>query len=347
MRHFSREKEQKNWKRRTRHNESRKDKKYNPRSSEIKVHRVLGWEHISVPPHLDLYNEDTRESTLEFLELVEKYAFERKVSLDCSEAESVSAAALLLLYATIDTLKNDENAKLVRFQNLKGRFKFAIERSGLKGVTLNKETPLDEGQNGPIPIIRGTSRGEEFEAVIDYVQHQIFENDMTPEEENIWAAAVMETVSNVKLHAYRGDSDKPWWIICSVIDDNLYLAICDRGVGIPNTIKEQNWVKSIVEKTPSLVQKLLSESDSDAIELSMMVGETSTKQDKHGLGSKSIQALVDENPDGALWVFSNRGVYYRENHDTELKDFSLSISGTLVQWNIKLKNGSHEDNRSS
>ncbi|NOH21461.1 hypothetical protein [Vibrio cyclitrophicus] len=347
MRQLSREQERKVWKNRTRHNESRKDKKFNPRSGEITVRRVLGWEQIAVPKKLDLYNEETRELTLEFFELVEKYALERRVSLDCSEAESISAAALLLLYATIDTLKNNDNAKLVRFQNLKGRVKFAIEKSGLKGVTLNKEQPVAGSQTGPMPIVRGTARGEEFEAVIDYVQHQIFENDMTPEEENIWAAAVMETVSNVKLHAYSGESEKPWWIICSVIEDDLYLAICDRGVGIPNTIKDQGWVKSIVDKTPSLIQKLLSESDSDAIDLSMMVGETSTKQHKHGLGSKSIQALVDENPDGSLWVFSNRGVYFRENHDAELKDFSRSISGTLIQWNIKLKNNSHEDNYSS
>ncbi|HGH6013610.1 TPA: hypothetical protein AB5H59_000598 [Vibrio mimicus] len=338
MRQVSRESEYRMWRRRTQHNESRKDKKYNPRSDEIKVHRVLGWEQISVPSHLDLYNEETRESTLEFLGLVEKFALERRVALDCSHAESVSAAALLLLYATIDSLKSNDKSKLVRFQNLKGKFKFAIERSGLKGITLNKEPSVVDEQTGPLPVIKGTARGEEFEAVIDYVQHRIFENDMTPEEENIWAAAVMETVSNVKLHAYEDASDKPWWIICSVIDDNLYLAICDRGVGIPNTIKEQGWIRSIVDKSPALVKRLLSEADSDSIELSMMLGETSTKKDKHGLGSKSIQALVDENPDGALWVFSNRGVYYREDHSVELKDFSRSISGTLVQWNIKLKN---------
>ncbi|NOI32176.1 hypothetical protein [Vibrio coralliilyticus] len=335
MRNLNKEVERKNWNRRTSHNLNRKDKRYNPHKADIKTSRVLGSEQIEAPIHLDLYNEENRELTLKFIKLIEAKAYERKVSLDFSNSESVSAAALLLLYATVDTLKQDPDARLVRLQNLKGKVKSTVECSGLRDLTLNKGSQPINCKNRTLPIIKGSAKGEEFEVVIDHVQHHVFDNEMTPEQENIWATAVIETVSNVKLHAYEGEESKPWWIICSIIGEELYLAICDRGVGIPNTIKDQNWITSLVEKTPRL-QKLLSGTDADAIDLSMIVGETSTKAQKHGLGSKSIKALVDENPDGALWVFSNKGVYYRENQEAVLKNFGESISGTLVQWNIKL-----------
>lgn len=325
--------ERQNWQRRTKHNLKRKGKKYNPDRSSIKARRVLGAEYIDAPIALDLYNESNRDLTLEFIELIEKHSSERRVFLNFSLSESISAAALLLLYATIDTILNTEGSHLIRLQKLSGKVKMAVELSGLKALTLN-QLPLNF--DGPLPVIKGSARGEEFEAVIDYVQHQIFKNGMTPEQENIWATAVIETVSNVKLHAYADFDNKPWWILCSVIDGDLYLAICDKGVGIPNTIREQTWINDILARTPSLLQRFVNNSDSEAIELSMIVGETSTKAEKHGLGSKSIQALVDENPNGALWVFSNKGVYSRIDHDKELKDFSRSISGTLVQWNIKL-----------
>ncbi|EMB9232131.1 ATP-binding protein [Vibrio harveyi] len=339
MRQQNRAKERDTWIRRTRHNLSRKGKSYNPHKGEIKVHRVLGNNVISAPVNLDLYNEENRELFLEFIELLESMALERRVNVDFQYTESVSAAGLLLMYATIDELKNNPEAKLVRFSNLKGNVKNTVEKSGLKGITLNKEMPDIDIHTSPLPIVRGTSKGEEFEVVIDHVQHHLFDNDMTPEEENILATAVIETVSNVKLHAYTNEDDKPWWIICNVIGDELYLAICDKGVGIPNTIKEQGWIKSLVDKSPTLLQRFVNGSDADAIAISMEVGQTSTKKEKHGLGSKSIKALVDENPDGALWVFSNKGVYYKTDNETESKNFKRSISGTLVQWNIKLNNG--------
>jgi hypothetical protein len=337
MRHINKDKEKQSWERRTTHNLSRKGKNYSYNRQGIRVSRVLNYEKIEAPVFLDLYTEENRDLTLEFINLIEKKALERKVLLDFSHSDNISAPALLLLYATIDTLKNTDSVRLIKFQNLKGRVRTTVEKSGLLDLVKNMPPRKIDAQNTVLPIIKGSAKGEEFEVVIDHVQHRIFDNGLTPKEENIWGTAVIETVSNVKLHAYTSEDNKPWWIICSVIDDDLYLAICDKGVGIPNTIKNQNWIQDIIEKTPSFLKKLMSNKDADAIDLSMMVGETSTQKEKHGLGSKSIRALVDENPNGALWVFSNRGVYYKKDEDVELKNFTRSISGTLVQWNIKLK----------
>ncbi len=337
MRNTDSYRQKKTWTKRTQHNLSRKDKSFNPLKQFTKVDRILNLHRIHAPRHLDLYNEDNRELTLGFIEKIEELAFDKyRVSLDFSEAETISAAALLLLYATMDDIKSKENARMIRFQSLSGVVKSAIEKSGLKALSLNKEIKDIDVCVRPLPIIKGTALGEECDTVIDHVQSCIFDNDMSPEQENIWATAVQETVSNVKLHAYTDEQKKPWWIICSVIGNELYLAICDKGVGIPNTISKHSWIRRALDNKPEMVRRITSNLDSDRIFISMTAGKTSTQELKHGLGSKSINAMVDENPDGKLWVFSNRGVYYRTNDEIESKDFKRSISGTLVQWNIKL-----------
>lgn len=61
---------------------------------------------------------------------------------------------------------------------------------------------------------------------------------------------------------------------------------------------------------------------------------------KHGQGSKSIRKLVADNDDGWLFIVSNRGMlWYRDEQSMiELHDMKCSINGTLVQWNIRIKN---------
>ncbi|QQB09117.1 hypothetical protein I6H44_07570 [Aggregatibacter segnis] len=61
---------------------------------------------------------------------------------------------------------------------------------------------------------------------------------------------------------------------------------------------------------------------------------------KHGQGSKSIKKLVSDNKNGKLWVYSNRGLLFYQDDRTlpELYNMRNSIEGTLVQWNIRIKN---------
>ncbi|WP_230090595.1 hypothetical protein [Pseudoalteromonas rubra] len=213
--------------------------------------------------------------------------------------------------------------------------------SGLVDMTLNRK-PRHNKANWTLPIIKGTAEGEEFESVVDHIIENIIEN-CTAEMERKVGSAVSETVSNVKLHAYpSADNDsnnKAWWLMCSEIEGSLYLAIYDSGVGIPKTIHKRSWISDfIVNSAPHLVKAWTSHRDVDKINISMEAGRTQTKEKKHGKGSKSIRALVEETPDGKLWVFSNNGLYQiDENSAIHLVEHESSILGTLVQWNIKIR----------
>ena len=87
-----------------------------------------------------------------------------------------------------------------------------------------------------------------------------------------------------------------------------------------------------------ILRKPGSLSDAESVMLSMMSDVSSTHQDKHGQGSKSIKALVDDNEQGKLWIFSNKGLLVKESAKAgNLIELPSSIDGTLIQWNIKLE----------
>ncbi|CAK2125134.1 hypothetical protein AB9R81_23375 [Vibrio cyclitrophicus] len=325
------------WEKRTKKHQKRKSCRYNP----FKVHspKVLGYKYIPVPENLDIYNENNMDEMLDFLERLFQTAEYTSVILDFSDTRYVSAAALLLLYSKLDSYFSKPNRKLIRINvdSLKGDVKTAINVSGLRRLTLKQCAPSFEAVGKTLPIVKGTADGEEFEYVIDHIRDNVFQ-DLDAHQEQRLGSAVSETVGNVKLHAYPcRESCKPWWVICNVYEDTLFLAIYDDGVGIPSTILQQDWINNLLDKSPELFQRAASRTDADLIELSMKLGKSQTKQKKHGKGSKSIQALVEDTPDGVLWIYSNKGMYHKTKTDVNLINNKRSISGTLVQWNIKIR----------
>lgn len=194
--------------------------------------------------------------------------------------------------------------------------------------------------------------------ILDFIQNCVYKNKMLPEVEYKYGDAVSETINNVGLHAYPGrvSGQKKWWLLCNVIGDQLYLAIYDRGVGIPKTVLEKPWLLASMEKEfPDKYEEIKKEfpdfenmglnlfvtkklTDPQLIYLSMLGDVSGTKKDKHGQGSKSIKALVDETDDGKLWIFSNKGLYKfsLEEDGAEMYRLPNKMLGTLVQWNIKI-----------
>ncbi len=328
------------WSKRTKRHEARKHKFYDPKKLPKK--KVLGYTCVDAPALLDIYSEDTYKETLSFVDDLLHESSRSKVMIDFSETKKVTAAALLFLYARLDNhrIKNTKSKVRIRTASLNGQVRRAVQVSGLIKLTLNREQLNSFEHRYSLPVTRGTAEGEEFESVIDHILTKIYKTS-DPEVERVIGAAVSETVGNVKLHAYPEVTQKSlrhWWLMCSVFDDSLYLAIYDQGVGIPNTIHSTGWIRDIIKKSPKLLQRMGSSRDADLIELSMELGRSQTKQKKHGKGSKSIRALVEETPNGQLWMFSNNGLLKESNSEGRtLVEHNESIGGTLVQWNIRLK----------
>lgn len=135
---------------------------------------------------------------------------------------------------------------------------------------------------------------------------------------------------NVGYHAYpRTEKEQCfWWIMAEIIDEKFYIVLCDRGVGIPSTLKTHG--------LPGLMKEfLLGQDDAKMIKTAMKYTRSSRNRSGGGLGSRDIQALVLEKQ-GKLTIISGRGFYSLEGESKAEKatEMKQDVRGTLIQWEI-------------
>jgi len=340
---------------------NRKHRKYDPnKAPQFKA--VLGSTILSAPNHISIYNYDDGsrdyELTIKFAHQLERRLGNGNCLVDFSNTSRITTAALVVVFAAIDSARKEKSVKAeIGWSRKSRRVNEIIRSSGLhkliSGHSVNYA--LDSSRNMPIVSSHGSNHMDE---IVDYIQKRIYNDQMAPETEHAYGDAVSETINNVRLHAYPNTTseNKNWWITCDTFGKKLYLAIYDRGVGIPNTVVERPWLMhSVKQFHPEIFAKIKDEfpeivasgffpytlkkiSDERLIYLSMKGDVSGTKQDKHGQGSKSIMALVSETKGGKLWIFSNHGLYTFKQGDAApaLANLKVRFPGTLVQWNIEL-----------
>ncbi|MFK8331375.1 hypothetical protein M2D63_015315 [Pseudomonas sp. BJa5] len=340
----------------------RKPRKYNPYRYQ-EQRRVGDKLLITAPKMISIYDfsEDKRRcpytQTLKFLKQIEKHFGAGNCLVDFSKTSNVSAAAMVLVYAAIENASvNRSGSAEIIWSEKHHHVNRSIKSTNLHKVITGEPIEYDLKNNKTLPIISSYG-SEHMEEIIDFIQKRIYKS-MTPEEEWVYADAISETINNVGLHAYPGSKkqDKKWWLMCTVIGNQLYLAIYDNGIGIPKTVVDRPWFLASLKSTHPKDHQLLLEKfpdleksgfsiyiptiipDERLINLSMQGDITGTKKEKHGQGSKSIMALVSDTPEGKLWVFSNNGLYtfWQIDQTPGEKKLHRKFPGTLVQWNIKI-----------
>lgn len=167
----------------------------------------------------------------------------------------------------------------------------------------------------------------------------------------------LEGIANCVEHAYMDELElneqqkqKKWWMLLARINDELLLFVCDKGHGIPNTLKytqPSNILNRLSQKIVGLFDKKY---DCDHIKASMLVKETKrellssdsrTELSHRGKGKYDIRSFIDKTPNSELIIYSNKGtlVYNgKVNLDrSNCYDNELSINGTILQWTIPIQ----------
>lgn len=136
---------------------------------------------------------------------------------------------------------------------------------------------------------------------------------------------------------YNGSSD--WWMFSQAKDGHLSVVFCDLGIGIPTTLPL---------KRPGVWQKLILRipipTDGDCIREAIVEGRTSTGINGRGYGLGNIIEVVENIPNGVVIVYSNGGRYDSRENTPYPNDYTDSILGTLIFWNVPLQK---QSNRSS
>ncbi|WP_460410097.1 MULTISPECIES: hypothetical protein [unclassified Pseudomonas] len=338
----------------------RKSRVYNP--YRYQEQRKIGDQVlITAPVSISIYDFSENKKkcaytqTLRFLNRIERYLNKNDCLIDFSNTSKVSAAALVLVYAAIERAVEGRTGKAdIIWSKKHHHVNSAIKSTNLHKVITGEAIEYDLKNIKTLPIISSFGN-EHMEEIIDFIQKRIYKT-MSPDTEWVYADAISETINNVGLHAYPGNREKKWWLMCTTIGNQLYLAIYDNGIGIPKTVVDRPWFLSSLKSThPTDHQQIVDLfpeylksgigiyiptiiPDERLIHLSMQGDVTGTKMEKHGQGSKSIMALVGDTPDGKLWVFSNNGLYTFRQSDQSSGEAKLKTKfpGTLVQWNIKI-----------
>lgn len=335
------------------------------------VQNIKGWYLFSCPEVLNIYNIEHVENSVRFINSLDEIIRRgyQRVIISFTGCRILRGAAVMLLYAKLETILQTSNVEIVIQSSLYPLVDAQIEGAGLMYLCKHRCSKNDITQTlGGIAILNGNT-GEFRDEIIDFIRQDIYQNTLTDEEEYRFSDAIQEAINNVYRHAYpvhTPENARPWWWMCAVFEDQLYLMLYDQGQGIPATFSQGNeyfdqidWAS---EESQQILQDLkerlglpseldlsdlkeTSKSKTDSMIIALAMSDDVTRMEgedelKHGQGSKSIRKLVADNKNGQLFIFSNHGIFMYKDEQTKphLHDTEVSINGTLVQWNIRIKN---------
>ena len=357
----------------------RKKKNYKPKPNKsFRNHQGHLCETVRMPERLDIYDSTQAiNETLATLSRLERHLVSdfHLITLDFSQTKIIKAAAILILFSIIDRLIHEKSKEIkiilrINHDEQAIKTRSILTKSGL--LSLCNRRGYQNIFNLPhLPII-SSSGGKYREQIVDFIAAKIYKS-MPPELEYIYSDAIQEAINNVTAHAYLSlpeTTPRKWWLLCELLNDQLYLVIYDSGVGIPNTfninydfsnlewdnettqqhfkqIYSENisWLASEYPSFETFLESVKQNKTSvnelpDHLKIYMaMHGDMTRKEeDKHGQGSKSIKALVSNNSSGVLWIFSGNGrMKFREEASRPILDgIPNKLTGTLIQWNIRV-----------
>ncbi|VUD48305.1 hypothetical protein TDB9533_01207 [Thalassocella blandensis] len=282
-------------------------------------------------------------ATLEpILSLRSKVESGEKVVLDFSKTVYCSAIFVVYLFSEIELLMNQygQNTIDLNLYTLPDKLKRLFKGIGL--LQLIKTRVSDNTSRRFLPVTRGIN-DQQLDDIISFVIDQArFKTDLSDQQrarvELLTSSAISEAMLNVQYHAYpTSEIDRYWWIMAAIIDGDLYIALCDRGVGIPSTLPYSSWWEQIMGALPI-------NDDAQMIAAAMKYTRSSVIGKRgRGKGTRDIQKLVLEHKKGLLTIVSGKGLYrlngapYEEDRREEHFPLLYDISGTAINWRIPLE----------
>lgn len=175
--------------------------------------------------------------------------------------------------------------------------------------------------------------GERYEDVLSE-----YDGDIAIQLQESLFTGITEAMTNVLNHAYlipRDDgtditNSREWWMFSQAKDGEITVAFLDLGAGIPRTLPL---------KKPDLWKKILlfgKRNDSRVIQYAVKDSISRTNESHRGKGLGQIARVIDQVENGEMKILSNYGALSRSNKVMRQKNYSDSIQGTLIYWNIPL-----------
>lgn len=166
--------------------------------------------------------------------------------------------------------------------------------------------------------------------------------------------SVSEAVNNSVKWAYRQNGqDKKWWLSAAYHKQQhtITISLYDRGLTIPYTIRnpDKKFEKTTWQKFTDEIKHL---SDVSVVKHAMELSHKhyySQNKTKSSSGEisrgKGLRQMLDfiENKDGSLYIMSGRALcrFSIQNDKLNIEEYkklSTPLSGTLIEWRLKIEN---------
>ncbi len=154
----------------------------------------------------------------------------------------------------------------------------------------------------------------------------------------LFADCLNEAVTNVVNHAYGFEQPslppckvRNWWMISQSKDGNMFVAIYDLGVTIPESLRRRPEWRDYLRGR--------SFSDRKLVKVAVASSRTSTKLEYRGKGFPEMLEFSRKLAAGGLTILSKKGGFqYNALAAVESsRKFQCSLPGTLVLWAIPFR----------
>lgn len=306
---------------------------------------------LLAPKEIDYYNDYNHCKTNEFLFKLRKYVIElnKKVCINFSETEKITASAMISFLAEVDVLisKFKSGNNVITFTHPKvEKIESILKQVGFYDL-LKKNTrhtkDFDDvaywnyASGAKSDPQKAAESIKEIEAKISHkAQRKLYKG-------------FSEAMANCVEHAYHEElhsdsNNTKWWAFAGVKGDILVVVICDKGIGIPRSLP-LNRADELIESIRNALQ-LRKLNDSAMINIASRMGRTRTSLGNRGKGLKDIKSIIDTMNEGNLSIYSNKGYYRYYRNETKIKDtmkeHKTSVCGTIVEWAIPVSTNTQE-----
>lgn len=299
---------------------------------------------ITAPKIFDIQDKRIRTSVTQFISVVRESISNssiKKVILDFTYTEKFLADATLLFYSEALYLKEMRNCHIdINYRPpIDDKASRVLHQIGFHELCGGKPYVQDNKDYEDVVHWR-FAQGYNVDNSLCAPAIERYEGQLaTPLLEGLFRG-LGEAMTNTSHHAYLDCRDdnlnykppaKNWWMFSQARDKYLSVVFCDLGIGIPKTLPLT---------TPDILKRLLMLKkpikDSVCIKKAVQHGLSRTNQPERGKGLGDIVEVVTKKKTGSILIYSNKGIYYKDETQEVTRDLNDSILGTLICWRVPL-----------
>ena len=307
----------------------------------IRPRYISGYEIIFAPESFSMVPENIDEVIYFVQDLGSKGKTGKKITIDFADTKFMSALGAVYVHSEISNIQDAAGSATVRIRTetvSNSQVWHTLKNTGIFRLCGN----LVRFGDGVLPIIRGKDDGHLPDITAYLMDTALFREPPGLTDRNyaerLINKAIGEAMLNVKYHAYpQNEVGDFWWATAAIIQNELHIALCDRGVGIPQTLLSQSWFQRLKGALKPGAD------DAEMIQKAMAYTRSSRTASGVGLGSRDIQQLVLAKGTGHLTIISGMGHYRlqggNQGQSERATKINYDVSGTLIQWRIPLHIG--------